>query len=110
MSKNEDVKKAEAGFMAKMKKVFGLVPFARHALAMYYAMLDPDVPAWAKATIAAALVYFIVPLDAIPDWIIPLGYADDGAVVMGALKSVAIYVDDTHYAKADGWLGRAGCV
>lgn len=37
------------------------------ALKMYYAALDAETPAWAKAAIVGALGYFISPIDAIPD-------------------------------------------
>ena len=60
---------------------------ARHALAagrevvekvlwLYYASRRPDVPRWAKLTIYAALAYFILPLDAIPDRALPPAKSD----------------------------------
>lgn len=48
------------------------------------------VPWRAIATATAALVYFVNPLDAIPDAIVGIGYLDDASVlafVVGALKS-----------------------
>ncbi len=49
----------------------------RKALQLYYAMKRPDCPAWAKAVIIGALAYFIVPTDALPDFIPAIGYTDD---------------------------------
>ena len=95
---------------------------ARHAVAagrevvekvlwLYYASRRPDVPRWAKLTIYAALAYFILPLDAIPD-ITPLaGYSDDLGALSAALLTVARYVDDEVKAKArrrlHTWFGPA---
>ena len=36
------------------------------ALQLYYAA-DPKTPAWAKSVIWGALMYFIAPIDAVPD-------------------------------------------
>jgi uncharacterized membrane protein YkvA (DUF1232 family) len=47
-------------------------------------MLDKKVPASKKAKLAAAIVYFISPLDLIPEAVFgPIGYLDD--VVLAAL-------------------------
>lgn len=70
------------------------------ALWLYYAMLASGTPAWAKTTIIAALGYFIFPLDAIPDFIPVIGYADDLGVLAAAVSAVALYIDDDVKAKA----------
>ena len=31
------------------------------------------------------LIYFVSPLDAVPDWLLPLGIADDGAFIIFVL-------------------------
>ena len=95
---------------------------ARHALAagrevvekalwLYYASRRPDVPRWAKLTIYAALAYFILPMDAIPDITPLLGYSDDLGALSAALLTVAHYVDDEVKAKArrrlQKWFGPA---
>lgn len=69
------------------------------ALKLYYALQDPDTPSSAKAIIIGALVYFIVPTDAVLDFI-PGGYVDDLGALMGALWTVAEHVKDTHTEKA----------
>ncbi len=65
-------------------------------LAMWHAMQDPNTPTWARAVIAGALGYFILPLDALPDPI----FIDDAAVVAQALCIVRLYVHDAHFAAA----------
>ena len=79
------------------------------ALLLYYAMQEEKAPAWAKATIAGALGYFIVPLDAIADLTPAVGYADDLGVLALAIAAVATYINDDvrekTAAKVDAWFG-----
>lgn len=70
------------------------------ALLLYYAAQEEKAPAWAKATIAGALGYFIVPLDAITDLAPAVGYADDLGVLVLAIAAVATYIDDNVRTKA----------
>jgi uncharacterized membrane protein YkvA (DUF1232 family) len=44
-------------------------------------------------TIIGALIYFISPLDAIPDFIIGLGIIDDAAVIGYTLKKISAEID-----------------
>ena len=76
------------------------------ALKMYYAAMDSDTPAWAKATIFAALGYFIFPIDAIPDVAPVVGYADDLGVLASALATTAANIKDDHVKKAKETLAR----
>jgi uncharacterized membrane protein YkvA (DUF1232 family) len=85
---------SDAGFWDK------LTSFARvagrevieKALWLYYAMQSPDCPAWAKTVIIGALGYFILPLDAIPDVLVPMGFTDDLGVLAAALTVVSMHV------------------
>jgi len=70
------------------------------ALLLYYAAQEEKAPAWAKATIAGALGYFIVPLDAITDLAPAVGYADDLGVLVLAIAAVATYINDDVRARA----------
>jgi len=80
------------------------------ALQLYYALQTPGTPAWAKAVIVGALGYFISPLDAIPDVIPMIGYADDLGVLAAAIAAVATYITDDVKAKAAAklaeWFGN----
>ncbi len=64
------------------------------SLLLYYTLRDDKAPAWARATITAALGYFIVPLDAIADFTPAVGYADDLGVLVLAVAAVAAHIDD----------------
>ena len=65
------------------------------ALQLYYAAQNPACPAKVKAGIYAALGYFIVPLDLIPDFTPAVGYADDLSAVGAALAMAQMYIDDS---------------
>ena len=61
--------------------------------------------------IVGALVYFIVPTDAVPD-LIPGGYVDDLGALVGAIWTIAEHVKDEHVEKAkrqlESWFGEEG--
>lgn len=50
--------------------------------------LDRRVPARTKAKVAAALAYFLTPLDMIPDFLGPPGFLDDVVVAAWILNTV----------------------
>lgn len=58
-----------------------------YALILYYASLDKEIPAKDRMMILAALGYFILPADLIPD-MVPGGFADDTAALMYVLRKV----------------------
>src|SRR4051812_43884675 len=61
------------GFWPKIRKVAALVPFASEALAVWYCARDEETPVTAKGMMFAALAYFVLPTDAIPDFIAGIG-------------------------------------
>jgi len=70
----------------KLEKSGKRISFAKDVLALYRYMKDPFVKWYRKAIVVAALIYFIVPIDTIPD-ITPLfGYLDDLGVITALLK------------------------
>lgn len=75
------------------------------ALALRYVAASAETPAWARECAHAALGYFIVPLDAIPD-AAPAGFCDDLAVLATALRAVAAYVTPAIRARAARKAGR----
>jgi uncharacterized membrane protein YkvA (DUF1232 family) len=62
------------------------------ALRLYYASLDPRTPRWAKRAIYAALAYFILPFDVVPDFIPGIGFTDDAGTLLFTLLAVSAYV------------------
>lgn len=79
------------------------------ALWLHYAAQDPATPKWAKAAMYSALGYFILPLDAIPDFAPLVGYTDDLSVMAAALVVTSMYitgaVKEQARNKVDGWFG-----
>ncbi|NBF09109.1 YkvA family protein [Pseudomonas sp. Fl4BN1] len=61
---------------------------------LYYAAQRPQTPIWAKTTIYAALGYFVLPVDIIPDLIPGVGYADDFGLLAGSVVAVAAHIND----------------
>ncbi len=76
------------------------------ALWLYYAAQSPDTPKWARRTIYGALGYFVLPLDAIPDFAPLVGYTDDLTVMAAALTAVAFAIDDKVKQRANDALAR----
>jgi len=48
----------------------------------------------------AALAYFVLPTDAIPDFIAGIGYTDDAAVFLAVLSIVGKHLKPRHRAAA----------
>lgn len=69
---------------------------------LYYLIQDPGVSLQHKAYIVGALGYFILPLDLIPDGILPvIGFTDDIAVMSLVLKLVKDSITPEIKAKVD---------
>jgi len=87
-------------FWRKLARVVAQVPFAEDLLAAYYCALDRDTPLYVKSTLIAAIAYFVMPADAIPDMLPVIGFSDDAAVVATALKLVTDHMRPAHRAAA----------
>lgn len=87
-------------FWPKMRRVAAKVPFAKQAIAAWYATQDPETPFRAKAVLLGALAYFVMPVDAIPDIFAVVGFSDDAAVMAAVLATFGASIKDRHYDKA----------
>jgi uncharacterized membrane protein YkvA (DUF1232 family) len=83
-----------------VKRVGAGLPFAEDLLAAYYCAFDRDTPLRVKAALLGALAYFVLPFDAIPDFLPVLGYSDDAAVLATAIRLVAAHIKPEHRAAA----------
>lgn len=101
-----DRAKVEQGFWPKLRRIAKRVPFLSELLAAYYCALDPASPLKVKAVLMGALAYFVLPFDAVPDFLALFGFADDAAVIYGAIKIVAKYITPEHRAKAEAALAK----
>lgn len=64
------------------------------ALWLFYAARRPETPVWARSVIVGALAYFVLPTDAIPDFVPGIGYTDDLSVLATAVGAVALFIND----------------
>lgn len=96
----EREKRVREGFWRKLKRVAGRVPFLEDVVAVYYCALDTQTPIQVRAMLLAALVYFILPTDFVPDIIAGLGFADDAALLTGVLSLVSGHITPAHRAAA----------
>jgi len=93
-------RKVRHDFWAKLKRFAGMVPLVEDLVAAYYCALDPATPMRVRGMLLAALAYFILPADIIPDMIAGLGFADDAALLTAVIGLVASHITPTHRAAA----------
>lgn len=78
-----------------------------YALLLFYALQSDKVTIKDKALIIGALGYFILPADLIPDFLLPLGYTDDVAVMWMLIKKLFDCIDadvkEQAQAKLSDW-------
>jgi len=79
------------------RKAARQVPFMQDVVAGYYCALDPTTPAKVRASIFAALAYFVLPLDVVPDFILGLGFGDDATVLMATITMIRAHMRPEHY-------------
>lgn len=96
-----------AAFLPKLKRTLGRIPFAQDILAAYYATMDRETPFVVRATLLGALAYFVLPFDFVPDFVAGLGFTDDAAVLLAALRAVSGAIEERHRAAARQWLEEA---
>lgn len=96
-AKENDVRK---NFWRTARRAAAQIPFMEELVAGYYCALDKNTPLKAKGILLAALAYFVMPFDAIPDFIVGLGFTDDVAVLTVALATVRAHITPAHRAAA----------
>ena len=90
----------------KLKREAANIPFVEDALTAHYCAFDRKTPLYVKLALVGAVVYFLVPDDLIPDSVPVLGYADDAAVLAGAMKIFASHIKPEHREAARLTLAR----
>ena len=83
-------------FWRKLQGVAASIPFAEELLTAYYCAFDSKTPTSVKATLIGALAYFVLPIDAIPDFLPVLGFTDDAAFLAAAIKLVTDHIRPEH--------------
>lgn len=85
---------SDASFWVKLKRVARLagMKVVYPALLLQYMMKSEDVSLKTKLIISAALGYFILPIDFIPDFAPLIGFADDLGVLLLILRQMAVHI------------------
>lgn len=96
----QEEKVMRSAFWEKLRRFAGKVPFAEDLAAAWYCAKDPRTPMRVRGTLVAALTYFVLPTDVIPDFILGLGFSDDMTVLMIAYSLVSNHVQPRHYRAA----------
>jgi uncharacterized membrane protein YkvA (DUF1232 family) len=87
-------------FWDKLRRVGARIPFAEDLVAAFYCATDSKTPSRVKLVLMGAIAYFVLPTDAVADFLPLLGFADDAAVLAAAITQVASAITDEHRAKA----------
>ena len=104
----EEVIGQEAEILEKAKKVPGeLVKLVNQVKLLFEMLKDywngvyEELPWYTIATAVAAVIYFVSPIDLIPDFIPVIGYLDDAAVmalaIAGIREDLKVYCDFKGY-------------
>ncbi len=96
------------GFWPKIRQVASKVPFAADALSLWWCAKDPTTPTAAKGMMFAALAYFVLPTDAIPDILPAIGFTDDAAVIAALIAIVGKNLKPRHKDEAKTFLAKLG--
>ena len=99
-----DAERVRRGFWPKLRRVVRRVPFTDDLLAAYYCATDRQTPSYVKAVLMGAVAYFVLPADLVPDFIAGLGFTDDAAVLLTALRAVGGEIKPAHRDKAEAAL------
>jgi uncharacterized membrane protein YkvA (DUF1232 family) len=101
-----NTERVRRGFWPKIRKFARHIPFAEDAVALWFCARDRATPAGTKAMLMAALAYFVVPTDVLPDWFAGLGFTDDAAVIAAAIGLAGRAIKPAHREAAKALLDR----
>jgi uncharacterized membrane protein YkvA (DUF1232 family) len=93
--------RVRAKFWPTLKRAVRVIPFSRDVAAAYYCAIDPKTPRRVRGILLAALGYFVLPIDLLPDMFVMVGFTDDVAVLAAALRMIQSHINDSHYDAAD---------
>lgn len=98
--RQEQEARVDDSFWRKLSRYAARIPFAEEAVAAWYCARDPRTPSQVKFAVLAALAYFIVPTDALPDIVPTFGFTDDAAIFWAVWKVISSHVTAEHKDKA----------
>ena len=83
-------------FWSTFRKAARTIPFADDVVAAWFCALDPATPHKVRAVLLAALAYFVLPFDTVPDFLAGIGFSDDIAVLVAAITMVRAHITPAH--------------
>ncbi|UOO89019.1 DUF1232 domain-containing protein [Vitreoscilla massiliensis] len=92
----------DQGFLRKLARYALRLgrPVVEQLYALYFMLQSQDTPMRSKMVIVGALLYFVSPVDLVPDILGPLGFSDDLAVIAMVYKQMKIYLTADIRARA----------
>lgn len=88
------------GFWKAVGRAGRSVPFMDEIVAAYFCALDQHTPTRVRMTLMAALAYFVMPFDIVPDLLAGIGFTDDIAVLMAAMTALRTHITPAHRVAA----------
>jgi len=83
---NEEKDYIEENLWTKVERLGRKLSFANDIKALYNYFTDSSIPWYRKSIVIVALIYFITPIDTIPDIAPLIGYLDDLGVITAVIK------------------------
>ena len=100
---------AAPGRRRRWRRLIRYIPLIDRTLAAYYCARDAQTPLYARLALFGAIAYFIMPFDAIPDFIPVVAHLDDAAAMLLAIRLVQHRITPTHRERArlclERWAG-----
>jgi uncharacterized membrane protein YkvA (DUF1232 family) len=93
-------------FWKKLRQFAAKLPIAEDLLTAYYCAFDRNTPNHVRTALLAALAYFVLPIDLMPDLLPIVGFTDDAAVLAGAIRVVWVHIQPAHREAAREALAR----
>ncbi|MCB1501981.1 MAG: DUF1232 domain-containing protein [Bauldia sp.] len=94
-------------FWSTFRRAARAVPFSEDLVAAYFCAMDAETPGRVRAILLAALAYFVLPFDSVPDILAGIGFADDVTVLAAAIAAVSAHILPRHRAAARNALADA---
>ncbi len=101
-------KRVRSRFWATLRKAARAIPFSEELVAAYFCALDPATPHRVRGVLLAALAYFILPFDVVPDILAGIGFADDVTILVAAISAVGAHIAPRHREAAKEALAEDG--
>lgn len=84
----------------KLKHAKAMTPLVKKVILLKILLADADTPKWVNKVCMAALAYFVLVTDALPDPI----YLDDIAVLAAAITSLNSVIKPHHHSRVNDQL------